>query len=201
MNKVTNISIKIKTKSGEFVNGCYSTIVDYFEVYKNNVLTWRTRSVDMFKSSQPEAEFSAEEIKEVVSILNKKQLSDPLPMGSFSENLIFFSWGFIWQVSHKGQRPQVFIPYELNFTFDNSQHGGFVCEFTNVRIKTETKQLDFGDLRDLFGGRTQPKLKLSFGGDKKLIVTKNAELVKNCKEVAKIVTTNGGGHHIYAAIC
>jgi hypothetical protein len=195
-----SISIKIKTKSGEFANGACSTIVDYYEIYKNNILTWRSRGVDCFKGGNPEAEFSASEINEVVAILSKKQLQNPLPLGSMSENLIFFSWGFIWQISHKGSRPQVYIPYDANFVYDNSNWGGFVCEFKNVNIKTETKQLDFGDLRDLFGSRTQPKLKLS-KGVKTLKVTKNAELVKDCKEVAKIVTTNGGGHHIYVGIC
>jgi hypothetical protein len=163
-----NLSVRQSTKDGQF---------NHLEIFKGNELVWRCRSLECLMSNNPTAEFSEAEISALKNILSKPEVMQLPLFGACT----FFEWGYINQLSRKGQRCKVFVPYGTKITQTEN-----TISFEGVSVKLETKEIGFGDLRDAFSERHQPILKLSKGTDT-LTVT-DREIPRKFT----VATTNGG---------
>jgi len=146
------------------------------EVYRERGLTNEGQTV-----------LSKEDIDTIIGILTSIETEKVIKTPS-----TFYEWGYVWQISDRGQKPRIYIPYGTEV---RSQDG--VTVFKNVTVKVDGLSRDFGDMRDFFGGNTWVSVKLR-PGKNTFVVTKDPEVaeLQGCK-VVKITTTNGGCHHIY----
>mgnify|MGYP000515186742 CR=1 FL=1 len=168
--------------------------VDHYEIYKNKTLTFRARGVECFLSNNPQEEFTKREIATLVAILKKPELSS-LQLGRKTQNCVFFDWGYIWQVSRKGQRPRVFVPYGTEVEYTSIKPGvvshGFTVTFKGVTVKGDSKEVSHGNMNDFFSTNKIVSFKLK-RGNKNFVVTKNPE-----NDLTPIVTSNGGRLRVF----
>jgi hypothetical protein len=165
----------------------------HFEIYCNGKYFSNVKSVEELHSTL----IAPKKIIEKINTIRAVNSFDLV-----IKNFVFLETGFIWNISSKGQRPQIYCPYEVLFSFDDTKVGGIQALFSNVTILSKTRKIDFKDLRDFLIERKQIILTLVGKGKNQLMITTNKKLIEssNFEIVHSLVTSNGGAKLIYLGI-